>query len=193
MSSIALADHVEGHTPATKEKPRGAPGKNRLKSSIEVENECVPAYVNASDESGKYLKVISRIANESEGPVTITAAFVDGFQLAPDAVNEKKKNWIDVGHTEYPGTPSVPFEIGPDPDGKSPREHVIFINLCAESPLSPHATALNVTTQFMVKEGEVARNFYNNCDDLDTDGDGDKTNDGDQSRIDIEDYPDLGC
>jgi hypothetical protein len=195
VSGIAIAD-PDPNRVTGKDKPKGSPGQVKSKSSIEVENECVPYFKNPDDKTGDSLRVISRITNESEDLVTISTAYIEGVQLVPDATKKNnKKTWIGVGAVTYPEEPAVPFSIPADPDSVSPPlEYVFDIDLCTmtDQPLSPEATALNVTTQFMIKEGDEQRNFYNNCDDLDIDGDGDKTNDGDQSRIDIEDF-DLAC
>ena len=191
VSGIALAqpdpDRVTG-----KDKPKGSPGLVKSKGSVEVENECVPFFKNPDDKTGDSLRVISRITNESEVDVTITTAHVDGFQLVPDSTTKNnKKTWVGVGSVTK--KPAVPIDIPADPAGvKPPNEYVFEIDLCIDKPLDPDAAALNVTTQFMIKEGDVERNFYNNCDDLDTDGDGDVKNDGDQSRIDVADFG-LGC
>ena len=192
VSGIALAD-PDPNRVTGKDKPKGSPGLVKSKGSIEVENECYPYFENPDDKTGDTLKVISRITNESDVDVTITTAEVDGVQLVPDfTTKNNKKTWIGVGTVT--DKPAVPLSIPADPDGVNPpMEYVFEIDLCmTDQPLNPEATALNVTTQFMIKEGDVKRNFYNNCDDLDIDGDGDITNDGDQSRIDIEDYG-LGC
>jgi hypothetical protein len=119
VSGIALANHVEGHEPATKEKPKGAPGDVKSKFSIEVENHCT------FDASANVLTVKSTIWNQSEEKVTITAAFVDGFQLVPDRVQKNKKTWKDVGTEQYPEDPKVPFSIDPDPEGMNPEEYTV--------------------------------------------------------------------
>lgn len=192
VSAIALAE-PDPNRVTGKDKPKGSPGLVKSKGSVEVENECVPFFKDPKEKTGDSLRVISRITNESEVDVTITTAHVDGVQLVPDtSTKNNKKNWVGVGSVTE--KPAVPIIIPADPDGANPPgEYVFEIDLCmTDQPLDPDAAALNVTTQFMIKEGEVERNFYNNCDDLDTDGDGDITNDGDQSRIDIADFG-LSC
>ena len=195
MSGTALADHNPNHGTG-KEKPKGSPGKVKSKSSIEVENHCVP------DEDTKSLTVYSRIWNQSEDDVEITYVEVDGFQLVPEPIDpgeevKRKKVWTEVGVAKYPKVPTVPFTIVADPEGDDePVTYKVSISLCTSAPLlDAEAESLNVTTQFMIGK----RNFVNNCDDPLLEGDDpDPTDDliedtVDQSQIDIEDYPDLRC
>jgi hypothetical protein len=181
VSDIALAEHDPDHVPS-KEKPKGAPGQVKSKFSIEVENHC------KFDDETNVLTVHSTIWNESEEPVTITDVHVDGFQLLienDDSTNNKKKTkiWKSVGRAVYPDDPAVPFQIASDPGGEYPQSYDVLMNLCQNVPLDTDAKALNVTTQFMIND----RNFYGNCDNVDSDEDGDLLNDGDESRIDLDD------
>jgi len=180
-SGTALAEHDPDHVPS-KEKPKGAPAKDKSKFSIEVENHC------KFDDETNVLTVHSKIWNQGDAPVTITDVHVDGFQLLIETddsakSNKKTKTWKSVGRAIYPEEPAVPFQINPDPEGEYPQPYDVLINLCHNVPLNTDAKALNVTTQFMIDD----RNFYGNCDNVDSDGDGDPLNDGDESRIDLDD------
>ena len=191
VSGIALADHNPNHGTG-KEKPKGSPGQVKSKSSISVVNLCEPASTNADLLPGAYLKVTSTITNESEQTVDIAQIVIDGFQLVPDRIDTErpdkkpKKVWRDVGSTQYPDNPMLPFPIPVDPEGVNPVQYEVYIDLCKQPTLRSDAVALNAKSQIVV-DGVDGRNFLANCDDPDPD------DDIDQSEIDLEDYPGLEC
>jgi hypothetical protein len=189
VSGIALAEPDPDRVPS-KDKPKGSPGDAKSKSSIEVVNTCEPAFENEAGVPGDYLKVTSKITNESEEIVVVDEIIVDGFQFVPDSTDSEgrgkkpKKVWKLVGHTEYPGSPAPSFEIPVDPEGDDAVFYEVYINLCQQPTLGTEAVALNVTSEIVVDN----RSFFNNCDDPYPD------DEIDQSRIDLEELePPLDC
>jgi hypothetical protein len=187
VSGIALADQNPGRS---KDKGKGTgPGS---KISLDVENHCEP--LDPMDEDVDFdkpmLKVTSTIRNDSDVaipvPVVVAEKQVDGLQLLRHSDPPKKKYWDEVGPRDTSLVADNPYE--PLEPGAS-RDYFSYINLCGDRPLQQNAIGLNAEIKVMLKDvgGNILRSFIGNCDDVDTDGDGDKFNDGDQSRIDFDD------
>jgi hypothetical protein len=178
VSGIAFADPDPNRVKG-KEKPGGTgPGS---KFSIEVDNHCLPP-----DPVDNTMTVISKITNESEATIDVDFVEVRGLQLVPDTDSERnnpKKIWDTVGAVKKDPMPEISILEG----GFDVYEYTV--ELCGVTPeLQTDATALNVEVQVMVD----GRNFVGNCDNQDiVDDEGNQV--ADESRIDIEDYPGLGC
>jgi hypothetical protein len=186
LSGTALAKHKEGHDKGNGQGP---------KSSIEVVNLCEPVQKNGMDEEGKFLMVKSTITNETgdgvDEPLTISQVSVGGLQFVKSEEPPKKKEWKEVGPLEY--TDNAGLEIPPFES----KDYITYLDICGSDkyPLSENATALNAEVQIMIDD----RNFVGKCDDDEKnnnyDANGNLIYDPelDESRIDIEDYPWLGC
>ncbi len=184
VSGVALADHKPGHT---KDNGQG-PGP---KVSIDITNICMLGDGSEGNEVPENnLRVTTTVEDVSDDPrneIEVSTVSVQGLQFVEPVAPPKKNKWTPVGAETL-----VSID---DPDVYT-LVYVHDINICQDPALREGAKALNAHVQVMLPDG---RNFMRMCDDDESnnvyDDQGNLVYDPalDESRIDLEDYPNLEC
>ena len=180
VSGTALAKHEEGHNN----------GKGP-KVSIDITNICKLGDGSEGNEVPEnILRVTTTVEDVSDDPrneIEVSTVSVNGMQFVEPVAPPKKDKWTDVGEDTLVSTD--------DPDDYT-LVYVHDIDICQDPALQEGAKALNAHVQVMLPDG---RNFMRMCDDDESNNVYDDEENLiydpalDESRIDLEDYPDLEC